>query len=90
MNETYLLNLAQNAMLLAALLSAPILLATLLIGSLVSLLQAATQVNEFTLTFVPKIIAVIVILLFLGGWMLQQIMAFTTNLYNDLPTLILR
>ncbi len=90
MNETYLLNLAQNAMLLAALLSAPILLATLLIGSLVSLLQAATQVNEFTLTFVPKIIAVIVILLFLGGWMLQQIMAFTTNLYNDLPTLILQ
>lgn len=90
MNETYLLNLAQNAMLLAALLSAPILLATLLIGSLVSLLQAATQVNEFTLTFVPKMIAVIVILLFLGGWMLQQIMAFTTNLYNDLPTLILR
>jgi flagellar biosynthetic protein FliQ len=90
MNETYLLNLAQNAMLLAALLSAPILLATLIIGSLVSLLQAATQVNEFTLTFVPKIIAVIVILLFLGGWMLQQIMAFTTNLYNDLPTLILR
>jgi flagellar biosynthetic protein FliQ len=90
MNETYLLNLAQNAMLLTALLSAPILLATLLIGSLVSLLQAATQVNEFTLTFVPKIIAVIVILLFLGGWMLQQIMAFTTNLYNDLPTLILR
>ena len=67
MNETYLLNLAQNAMLLAALLSAPILLATLLIGSLVSLLQAATQVNEFTLTFVPKMIAVIVILLFLGG-----------------------
>jgi flagellar biosynthetic protein FliQ len=90
MNETYLLNLAQNAMLLAALLSAPILLATLLIGSLVSLLQAATQVNEFTLTFVPKIIAVIVILLFLGGWMLQQILAFTTNLYNDLPTLILQ
>lgn len=90
MNETYLLNLAQNAMLLAALLAAPILLATLLIGSLVSLLQAATQVNEFTLTFVPKIIAVIVILLFLGGWMLQQIVAFTTNLYNDLPTLILR
>ena len=56
--------------------------------SLVSLVQAATQINEATLTFIPKIIGIILVLLILGSWMLQQIMVFTVNLFNDLPNLV--
>lgn len=88
MSEATLITLAQSALTITVLLGAPVLVVTLVIGSLVSLVQAATQVNEVTLTFVPKIIAVGAILFFLGGWMIQQILAYTANLYNNLPNLI--
>jgi len=88
MSEATLITLAQGALTITVLLGAPVLVVTLVIGSLVSLVQAATQVNEVTLTFVPKIIAVGAILFFLGGWMIQQILAYTANLYNNLPNLI--
>jgi len=88
MSEATLITLAQSALTITVLLGAPVLVVTLVIGSLVSLVQAATQVNEVTLTFVPKIIAVVAILFFLGGWMSQQILAYTANLYNNLPNLI--
>lgn len=88
MNETYVLTLAQNALLVAAMIAGPVLLVSLIIGSLVSLIQAATQINEVTLTFVPKIIGIALVLLFLGAWMLQQLVQFTVNLFQDLPGLI--
>ncbi len=58
MDEGMLITLAQNALLMTAMLAAPFLLVTLVIGSIISLIQAATQVNEFTLTFIPKIIGI--------------------------------
>jgi len=69
-------------------LAAPVLLVSLLVGSLISLVQAATQINEVTMTFVPKIIAIGLVLAFLGSWMLQQLLVFTTSLFNSLPNFI--
>jgi len=88
MTETYVLSLSQNAIVLALTLGGPILLVSLVVGSLISLVQAATQINETTLTFIPKLIGVITILLLLGSWMLQQTLTFTYNLFTSLPSLI--
>lgn len=88
MDEGYLLTFAQNTLLIAVILAAPVLIVTLVVGSLVSLFQAATQVNEVTLTFVPKIIGVILIMIILGGWMGRQLLTYTINIYNDLPNLV--
>jgi len=88
MDETYVLSLAQQSITLTLLLAGPILLISLLIGSLVSLVQAATQINEVTLTFIPKMIGIILVLLILGSWMLQQLLVFTSNLFNTLPNLV--
>lgn len=88
MTEAYVMTLAQNAIMMALILAGPILGVSLVVGSLVSLVQAATQINEPTLTFIPKIIGIILVLLLLGSWMLQQILVFTTNLFNDLPNLV--
>ncbi|MEN6434276.1 MAG: flagellar biosynthesis protein FliQ [Anaerolineaceae bacterium] len=88
MSEAYVLTLAQDAIYLALMLAGPALLASLLIGSLISIVQAATQINEVTLTFVPKMIGIILILIILGSWMLQKIVAFTAALFNNLPNLV--
>jgi flagellar biosynthesis protein FliQ len=88
MNETYVLSLAQQAITITLILAGPVLLVSLLIGSLVSLVQAATQINEVTLTFIPKMIGIILVLLILGSWMLQQILVFTSSLFNSLPNLV--
>lgn len=88
MSEAYVLTLAQNAIYVTLLMAGPILLASLLVGSLISIVQAATQINEVTLTFIPKMIGIIIILVILGSWMLQQITTFTTALFNDLPNLV--
>lgn len=88
MTEAYVLTLAKDAITITLMLAGPILLASLLIGSLISIIQAATQINEVTLTFIPKMIAIIAVLVFLGSWMLQKIAAFTTALFNNLPNLV--
>jgi flagellar biosynthetic protein FliQ len=88
MNEAYLMSFAQNALTVTLMLAGPILLMSLVIGSLVSLVQAATQINEVTLTFVPKIIGIIIVLVILGGWMGGQMVSFTSDIFNDLPNLV--
>jgi flagellar biosynthetic protein FliQ len=88
MTEAYVLTLAQKTIQVALILAGPILLLSLLIGSLISLIQAATQINETTLTFIPKLIGIIAIILLLGAWMLQQLLTFTASLFNSLPTLV--
>ena len=70
MSEAYLMTFAINAIRVTLLLATPFLLTDLILGSIISLIQAATQVNEMTLTFVPKIAASILLLMLLGGWML--------------------
>ncbi len=87
MTEAYVFGIAQNVLNLTLILAGPVLLISLLVGSLVSLFQAATQINEVTLNFVPKIIGVAILLMVLGSWMTQQLVSFTTNLFESLASL---
>jgi flagellar biosynthetic protein FliQ len=87
MTESYVLNFAQNAVITALILSGPILIASLLIGSIISLFQAATQVNEVTLTFIPKIIAIGIVLAILGSWMGQKMITYTIMVFTNLPNM---
>jgi flagellar biosynthetic protein FliQ len=88
MTESYLMSLAQNAVLLALILAGPVLIISLLIGLLVSMVQAATQINEVTMTFIPKAVGIIAVIAVLGSWMLQKMMIFTSNLFASLPDLV--
>lgn len=87
MNDAAVLEVALAAIIIAAKLSAPILLVTLAVGFGISLLQAVTQIQEVTLTFVPKLAAVALVILLAGNWMLAEIVAFTTQLYEMIPRL---
>lgn len=87
MTEAFVMTMAQKAITMALILAGPVMLVSLLVGSLISLVQAATQINEPTLSFVPKVIGIIVVLVVLGSWMLQQILVFTSELFNSLPSL---
>jgi len=88
MDEAYLITLSQNAITLMLVVAGPILLVSLLIGTIISLIQAATQVNEVTMTFIPKIVGIGLILLLLGSWMMQKILVFTTGIFNSLPNFV--
>lgn len=88
MDEAYLITLSQNAITVMLVVAGPILLVSLIIGTIISLIQAATQVNEVTMTFIPKIIGIGLILLLLGSWMMQQILVFTTGIFNSLPNFV--
>lgn len=69
----------------AALLAAPLLLVTLLVGVVISVLQVVTQIQEMSLTFIPKLIAAAVVLVALGPWMLKRLMAYATSLISGIP-----
>ncbi|MFZ1829844.1 MAG: flagellar biosynthesis protein FliQ [Candidatus Competibacteraceae bacterium] len=88
MTPETILTLGQRALELAILVSAPLLLTGLAVGVLISLFQAATQINEMTLTFVPKLLAVAAVLLLAGQWMLGLLVDFTQTLFKDIPNLI--
>jgi flagellar biosynthetic protein FliQ len=88
MTEAYVLTLGRNAIMLALILAGPTLLICLIVGSFVSLIQAATQINEATLSFIPKLVGVILVLLLLGSWMLQRAVTFTSSLFTSLPNLV--
>ncbi|RWR03923.1 flagellar biosynthesis protein FliQ [[Pantoea] beijingensis] len=80
--------LGQEAMKVTLALAAPLLLAALISGLLISLLQAATQVNEQTLSFIPKILAVAITVVAAGPWMLNLILDYMRTLFSTLPTII--
>lgn len=87
MTETTVIELARQSMLVSAQLAGPVLAVALVAGILVSVFQAVTQVQEMTLTFIPKIVAAVLALLLFGPWMLQSLVDFTARLFNDLPYL---
>ena len=82
-----MLYLAREAMTTALVVGGPILGVGLVVGLLVSIFQAMTQIQEQTLTFIPKVVATGLILLLLGSWMLNILTSYTTNLFNQLPAL---
>ena len=69
-------------------LAGPVLLAGLVVGIAVALFQAATQINEITLTLIPKMLAVVISLALFGPWMLQKLVSFTTVLIQELPSYV--
>ena len=87
MTEGMVLDLARNALTITLQLSAPILVFSLVSGLIISVFQAVTQINEMTLSFVPKIIAVIVASIIFGPWMLNSLLTYMTNLFVNLPSL---
>jgi flagellar biosynthesis protein FliQ len=88
MTDTKIVELGLQAMTIAAKMAAPILLTALLVGFAISLFQSVTQVQEATLSFVPKAVAVGVALLLSGNWMLHEMITYTTQLFERLPDLL--
>lgn len=88
MSQEFVLNIAREALLVALMLAAPALIIGLAVGLAISVFQATTQIQEQTLTFVPKIVAVLLSLLFFGSWMLTTLVNFASNLFADLSTLV--
>jgi flagellar biosynthetic protein FliQ len=88
MTDTQVVHLGLQAMVLSVKLGAPILLTALIVGFAVSLFQSVTQIQEVTLSFVPKAVAVGIALLVTGNWMLHELISFTTGIFGQIPALI--
>jgi flagellar biosynthetic protein FliQ len=82
MDSDTAMHLLSETLLAAAKVSAPILLATLVVGVVISILQVATQIQEMTLTFIPKLVAVVVMFLVTGSWMMAVVVEFTKRLFG--------
>ncbi|HHY06629.1 MAG TPA: flagellar biosynthesis protein FliQ [Clostridia bacterium] len=89
MTQDFIIYLGKEAVYTILLLSGPLLGVSLLVGLLISVFQATTQIQEQTLTFVPKIVMVFISLVIFGSWMLNLIVTFTTNLFSSIPHLTL-
>jgi flagellar biosynthesis protein FliQ len=88
MNPQQVMDAGQQGLMLMLLVSAPILATVLLVGLLVSIFQAATQINEATLSFVPKVIAATAMLAFAGPWMLQTLVEYLQRTLQALPGVV--
>lgn len=88
MDQDVVLEIGREALELIVFLAAPLLLSALVVGLVISILQAATQIQEQTLSFIPKLMALVVALVVMGPWMLQLWIVFTQNLFMRIPTLI--
>ena len=85
MSPDLILSIGQKMLELAFILAAPVLLVTFLVGLIVSILQSATQIQEMTLRYIPKLIAAYVVILLLGAWMLNKLLDFTKELIVNIP-----
>ena len=85
MTPETVLTVASESLSVTALLAAPLLLVTLVTGVLVGVLQAATQINEMTLSFIPKLLAIFVVAVIAGPWMLSVMVDFTRQLFTAIP-----
>lgn len=83
MNEIVIIDIARSALYLVLKTAAPMLIASLLVGLIVSVLQTVTSIQEQTLTFVPKLIAVFLILMLFGGWIFNSLKEFTVELFSN-------
>lgn len=88
MNIQIVMKLAADALLLGFKLAGPFLLAGLIVGLIISVIQAATQLQEFTLQFIPKIIAAVVVIAIAGPWMLSSIVGYTHELFRSIPQVV--
>jgi flagellar biosynthetic protein FliQ len=88
MNAQMVLSLGQDALLMLLMVSAPVLGAALVVGLLVSLFQAVTQIHEATLSFVPKLIAVIAVFAIAGPWMLTMLVEYIRRMFEAIPSVV--
>jgi flagellar biosynthesis protein FliQ len=88
MTDSQVLDIVTEAMLVASKLAGPLLLTALAVGVFVSLLQTVTQIQEMTLSFVPKVIGLVIVLLVGGHWMLREIVTFSQRLWESIPGLV--
>ena len=88
MTPEAVLDIGTQGLLIAAKLAAPLLITALVVGFAISLLQSITQVQEVTLSFVPKIVAVGIALLIAGNWMISEIVQFTETMFDRIPMLL--
>ncbi|MEO8135256.1 MAG: flagellar biosynthesis protein FliQ [Betaproteobacteria bacterium] len=88
MTSQTVLTLIQQALIVTALISAPLLLTALVVGLVVSVLQAATQINEMTLSFIPKLVAMFAALVLCGPWILAMMVDYTQRLFTNIPQVI--
>jgi flagellar biosynthesis protein FliQ len=88
MSDTTVLHLAAQALLLIAELAGPVLVVSLVVGLVVALFQAVTSIQEFTLTFLPKVAAIGLVLLIMGHWMIATAVTYTEHLFRSIPSVV--
>jgi flagellar biosynthetic protein FliQ len=88
MDVDAVMEIGRQAMWVSILLTVPLLGASLIVGLVIAIFQAATSINEMTLTFVPKLMTIGLVLLFAGHWMITQLVDYTTQLIENIPFLI--
>ncbi|MDP2143599.1 MAG: flagellar biosynthesis protein FliQ [Gallionella sp.] len=88
MTPETVITIGQQAVEMTLLVSAPLLLTALVIGLVVSIFQAATQINEMTLSFIPKMLGIFVVLIFTGPWMISMMVDYIQRLFGNIPWMI--
>ena len=88
MTQDQVVSLVVDAMSVSLKIALPVLLVSLVVGLAVSIFQAVTQIQEQTLTFIPKVVAMAAVIVVAGPWMLGQIVSYTQNLYESIPSLV--
>ncbi|KMT21712.1 flagellar biosynthesis protein FliQ [Clostridium cylindrosporum] len=88
MSEVLIYSIAKKAITTTTLVSAPILLVAMIVGLAISIFQAVTQIQEQTLTFVPKMVAIIFVMILLGPWMTKTLVQFIENMINTIPSIV--
>jgi len=88
MNADTVIDLSQQALYIIVMLAAPMLLSALAIGLLIGMFQAATSINEMTLSFIPKLLVLVISIMIAGPWMLSLVLNYTRNLYLSIPGLL--
>lgn len=88
MTPETVITIGEQAVEMTLLISAPLLLTALVIGLVVSIFQAATQINEMTLSFIPKMLGIFIVLIFTGPWMISMLVDYIQRLYGNIPWMI--
>ena len=88
MTEDVVLSIGKEAIWTTVMLAGPLLIGALVVGLAVSVIQAITQINEATLSFIPKMLTIAILLVVLAPWMTQMITSYTTDLFTSLPNLV--
>jgi len=88
MTPDSVINIAQEALILAVMITAPLLGTALMVGLVIGMFQAATQINEMTLSFIPKLLGLVMVIFISGNWILATLIDYTRRLIESIPSLI--